>query len=304
MAWNVQRQNSSPSTEQLVAAAAQVLEQQQSESLRRVDTLDVARSFPLLQAPQSSTTDEQQFRHALDAQSRNPRVSEPSTSRASGANVDQEREKLFRAMGKFLDPTSAAEGHRDPIVQEGYAQQTPAYYQEPIRRQYGGMPSPDRMTAEQQAAFQAMKISSYAEEERKSWAPQPQYEIVQDTAPSSLPSPTLGVQQIRLRSPPRDNVASGKKRTRGSTPVASTSAPVTSTKEDAIAPSLALKDDVVAMAEDGDVNMQDAPSVRRVGVRSVGLMEVVNDARRLIVGGVARLRDFVWITLRWSLRCR
>ncbi|KAG6958463.1 hypothetical protein JG687_00009379 [Phytophthora cactorum] len=161
MAWNVQRQSGSPTAEQLVLAAAQVLEQQQRS---HVDTMDVARSFPLLQA---SVADES-FRPVPVTQDAPPRL-----ARTEG----DERERLFRAMGKYLDGTTATGPCSAAQTSPVYAQQTPLYYQAPpplISRPYGGMPSPDRMTAEQQGAFQAMKISSYAEEEQRSWASQSQ----------------------------------------------------------------------------------------------------------------------------------
>ncbi|EGZ12659.1 hypothetical protein PHYSODRAFT_563385 [Phytophthora sojae] len=244
MAWTVHHQSASPTPEQLVMAAAQVLEQQQQQQQRqppapRVDTMDVARSFPLLQASVAG----------LDETARRPRpVTPPPMRRASSVAEGDERERLFRAVGKFLD------GPRAAPASQGYAQQQqPVYYQAPpapIRRPYGGMPSPDRMTAEQQAAFQAMKISSYAEEEQRSWAARGQ--ILNSglrTPPAPVPVPSAsppGVHQIRLRSPPRaetETVASGKKRTRGSTPEAPAASTSTSTStavgKDEIAPSLA-----------------------------------------------------------------
>ncbi|GMF32874.1 unnamed protein product [Phytophthora lilii] len=94
------------------------------------------------------------------------------------------------------------------------------------------------MTAEQQAAFQAMKISSYAEEEQSGWDARSHYlSSGVRTPPAPSPSPPT-LHQIRLRSPPSadgGSVASGKKRSRGSTP-GSTSAAV---GKDEIAPSLA-----------------------------------------------------------------
>ncbi|KAF1795934.1 hypothetical protein PC129_g12763 [Phytophthora cactorum] len=222
MAWNVQRQSGSPTAEQLVLAAAQVLEQQQRS---HVDTMDVARSFPLLQA---SVADES-FRPVPVTQDAPPRL-----ARTEG----DERERLFRAMGKYLDGTTATGPCSAAQTSPVYAQQTPLYYQAPpplISRPYGGMPSPDRMTAEQQGAFQAMKISSYAEEEQRSWASQSQVlNAGLRTPPAVSPTPP-GVHQIKLRSPP--SATSGQKRTRGSTPAASSTS--TAVGKDEIAPSLA-----------------------------------------------------------------
>ncbi|ETM03752.1 hypothetical protein L917_00068 [Phytophthora nicotianae] len=221
MAWNVQRQSASPTPEQLVLAAAQVLEQQQHN---QVDTMDVARSFPLLQA---SVMDES-IRRGSDTQGT---PSRPVTTEGD------ERERLFRAMGKYLDGTPATGPYNAAEAPPGYAQQTQAYYQVPAprTRPFGGMPSPDRMTAEQQAAFQAMKISSYAEEEQKSWASQSQVlNTGLRTPPAVSPTPP-GVHQITLRSPP--SATSGKKRTRGSTPAVSSTS--TAVGKDEIAPSLA-----------------------------------------------------------------
>ncbi|KAF4043444.1 hypothetical protein GN244_ATG04240 [Phytophthora infestans] len=214
MAWNVQRQSGSPTPEQLIMAAAHVLEQQQS----RVETLDVARSFPLLQAAVVDGS----LRPAPETRNAPPR---PVTTQ------DNERERLFRAMGKYLDGTTATQA--SPV----YTQPTSHYYQTPpppLRPPYGGMPSPDRMTAEQHAAFQAMKISSYADEEQRSWASQSQVLNTGLRTPPAVSLTPPGVHQINLRSPP--SATSGKKRTRGSTPTASSSSAV---GRDEIAPSLA-----------------------------------------------------------------
>lgn len=162
MAWNVQQQShpTSPTAEQLLQTATQLLEQQQNASNtanHNTVPLDVARSFPLLQAP----------------------LNEPQRGYASyqePAPPADRRERLFRSMEKYLDPPRAQ----------------------------GGLPSPDRMTAQQQQAFQAMKISSYADEERRSWAP--------------------------VHTQARARESASRKRSRGSVPAV---------KDDEIAPSLA-----------------------------------------------------------------
>ncbi|KAH7472384.1 uncharacterized protein KRP23_9378 [Phytophthora ramorum] len=219
MAWNVQRQNAPPSAEQLVLAAAHVLEQQQNTPL------DVARSFPLLQASTPGLHEQETHPRFLDTHEHRPR---PVTTEG------HDRERLFRAVGKYLDGSTAA-------ATQGYVQQTPVYYQAPpaaIHRPYGGMPSPDRMTAEQQAAFQAMKISSYTDEEQTSWTTRSQVVDTGVRTPpplAAVPSTAPGVHQLRLRSPPSGT--SGKKRTRGSTP--ETCTPSTAVGKDEIAPSLA-----------------------------------------------------------------
>ncbi|KAE8991010.1 hypothetical protein PF011_g18117 [Phytophthora fragariae] len=238
MAWTVHHQSAAPSPEQLVMAAAQVLEQQQQQQQQqthqatRVDSMDVARSFPLLQASVAG----------LHEAARRPGpVTPPPLRRATSAAEGDKRERLFRAVSKFLDAPSAAS------APQGYAHPPPVYYQAPsgpIRRPYGGMPSPDRMTAEQQAAFQALKISSYAEDEQQSWATRGQFlNTGLRTPPPPVPSPSPpGTHQIRLRSPPRaetETVASGKKRSRGSTPEAPTASALTAVGKDEIAPSLA-----------------------------------------------------------------
>ncbi|KAL4171820.1 hypothetical protein KRP22_006998 [Phytophthora ramorum] len=219
MAWNVQRQNAPPSAEQLVLAAAHVLEQQQNTPL------DVARSFPLLQASTPGLHEQETHPRFFDTHEHRPR---PVTTEG------HDRERLFRAVGKYLDGSTAA-------ATQGYVQQTPVYYQAPpaaIHRPYGGMPSPDRMTAEQQAAFQAMKISSYTDEEQTSWTTRSQVVDTGVRTPpplAAVPSTAPGVHQLRLRSPPSGT--SGKKRTRGSTP--ETCTPSTAVGKDEIAPSLA-----------------------------------------------------------------
>ncbi|KAL4156196.1 hypothetical protein PRNP1_005228 [Phytophthora ramorum] len=219
MAWNVQRQNAPPSAEQLVLAAAHVLEQQQNTPL------DVARSFPLLQASTPGLHEQETHPRFLDTHEHRPR---PVTTEG------HDRERLFRAVGKYLDGSTAA-------ATQGYVQQTPVYYQAPpaaIHCPYGGMPSPDRMTAEQQAAFQAMKISSYTDEEQTSWTTRSQVVDTGVRTPpplAAVPSTAPGVHQLRLRSSPSGT--SGKKRTRGSTP--ETCTPSTAVGKDEIAPSLA-----------------------------------------------------------------
>ncbi|OWZ20338.1 hypothetical protein PHMEG_0005266 [Phytophthora megakarya] len=190
MAWNVHHQSAAP------------------EPPSAVDAMDVARSFPLLQASAGL----------------NPGERVPGALSDPDPRPRPDREHLFRTMGKYLTDSAPA---------SNYVQQTPVYYQAPsppVRRSYGGMPSPERMTAEQQAAFQALKISGYAEEEQKSWATSSQ--VVGLRTPS--PSPP-GIHQIQLRSPP--SAASGKKRTRGSVPEAATAS--TAVGKDEIAPSLA-----------------------------------------------------------------
>jgi hypothetical protein len=201
MAWNVQRRSAAPSTdEQIVLAAARIIEQhQQQQSLA---SLEVARSFPLLQASASSRE---------DAVRRPRAVTPPTVQRATSTVVGDERERLFRAVDKYLGSSVAPKA----TVTQSCVQQPPPYYQAPlapIRRNYGGLPSPERMTAEQQAAFQAMKISSFEEEHERSWAAPSQ--AVGASGLKTPPLPPPGVHQIRLRSPP--SATSGKKRTRGS----------------------------------------------------------------------------------------
>ncbi|KAK1931420.1 putative WRKY transcription factor 19 [Phytophthora citrophthora] len=233
MAWNVHHQTAGPTAEEIVMAAAQVLEQQQQQN--RVDPMNVARSFPLLQASIPSRGEEKSFHRALtDARPATP----PPIRRTASVTDEDDRERLFRTMGKYLGGSAPPDPYNRVQSSQGYTQ-SQVYYQPPplpIRRPHGGMPSPERMTAEQQAAFQAMKISSYVEEEHRSWNTQSQVVGGLRTPPLAVSPTPPGIHQIQLRSPP--SATSGKKRTRGSTPELGRTGS-TAVGKDEIAPSLA-----------------------------------------------------------------
>ncbi|RLN98514.1 hypothetical protein BBJ28_00021989 [Nothophytophthora sp. Chile5] len=294
-----------PSTEFVVAAAAQALEEQlqrgqeqetstwfaapppevlqprfptTSEGSRassnvngaaRADALDVARSFPLLQASmggiRGTEEEENRYRLAMETKARSERRARlrdasPFQSSSIAATIDNTlppgdaRERLFRTMGKYLDgrTSGSAAGSSSgslggPSPKGMYVQQTPTYLQPPLTAasQYADALSPDRMTMEQQTAFQAMKISSYAEAEQHSWAELNQQPppfsgaSIKTPPPASSPPVTLestvGLHQAHPRSSPKTSSTSGKKRTRGSSSASLTA----SSNEDTIAPSLA-----------------------------------------------------------------